>query len=434
MATYYISQTGNDTFSGLSPEEAWRTTYRLSERIKGGDSVLLKRGDIFYGRIMLPDGIDNEHRTVISSYGDGDKPKISLYKQVTQPSAWTEVSQFVWRVDLTDTALYSGDTYTDNANVGFLYIDGRIYGDRCFKLSDLRNYWQFYCEERYVYVCCGHNPNSLTACVSFAVGGDGLRLGNHSEVRGLDIFGGGCHGIVGGVCDAVISDCDIHDFGGSLLNPLDGSNVRFGNGIEFWCRGRDILVENNRISNVYDVGVTMQGFPVPGGGWENVIYRGNVFWGNEQSLEIWTNDIEGGEGIHSCAFRDNICLDAGRGWSHNVRPNKDAGVHLLLYATLCKFHDIVIEHNVFCDPFTALYYKSFDEPDGEIPDDYVTRNNVIFMRKGAFLIDRRYRYSVEQWDSFVVEQKKELGSVLYTLPDGDMSVEKRVEFYSEYLR
>lgn len=432
--TYYISQIGNDAASGLSPETAWRTTYRLFERIKGGDAVLLKRGDTFYGRIALPDGIDPEHRTVISAYGEGDKPRINLYKQVTQPSAWTEISPFVWRMDLTDIDVCGGDVYTDDANVGFLYIDGRIYGDRCFKLSELRNYWQFYCEGRYVYVCCGHNPNTLTDCVCFAVGGDGLRLGNHSEVRGLDIFGGGCHGIVGGVCDAVISDCDIHEFGGSLLDPASSSEVRFGNGIEFWCGGRDISVENNRISNIYDVGVTMQGFPTPDRGWDNVVYRGNIFWSNEQNLEIWTNDQKGGEGIRNCFFRGNICLDAGRGWSHNVRPNKDAGVHLLLYATLCKRHGIVIEHNVFCDPFTALYYKSFGEPDGEIPPDYVTRNNVIFLRKDALLIDRKYRYSEAQWDNFVVDLKKEIGSTVYLLPDDGMSIEKKIELYSEYLR
>ena len=35
---------------------------------------------------------------------------------------------------------------------------------------------------------------------------------------------------------------------------MDGSNVRFGNGIEFWGGAHDHLVEGNRIWEIYDSG------------------------------------------------------------------------------------------------------------------------------------------------------------------------------------
>ncbi len=423
--TYYISCAGNDCADGLSPETAWQTTENLSKRIQGGDTVLLRCGDTFYGTIVLPDGIDSEHRTILSSYGTGDKPKICLYKLVTKAEAWEEVSPLIWRVNLANTEQYCGNIYTEDANVGFLFLNGSIYGDKRFVRSELRNYWQFYCEDPYVYVCSNQNPQKYADTIGFAVG-NGIRLGDHSAVYGVDVFGGGCHGISGGVCDAVISDCDIHDFGGAHLRTDPRTHVRFGNGVEFWCRGRDILVEKNRIYNIYDVGVTMQGFPVPGDGWENVVFHDNIFWGNEQTFEIWTHNQEGGEGIRSCKFSHNLCLDAGRGWSHEVRPDRDAGVHLLLYATLCSYHNILVEDNIFCDPRTALYYKSHGEPDGKLPADYVTRNNRLYLRQDAFLMNRSYVYRAVDFTTFTEECQKEVGSTLRWIEETKITIEERI--------
>lgn len=427
---YYICNSGDDRLDGLSPETAWQTTENLFHRIQGGDTVLLRCGDTFYGSIQLPDGVDSEHRTTLSCYGNGDKPKICLYKVVLKSEAWEEVSPLIWRINLENTECYDGNVFTIDTNVGFLNVNGVIHGDKRFVLSELRNYWQFYCEAPYVYVCSNRNPQTYADTIGFAIG-NGIRLGNHSAVYGVDVFGGGCHGITGSVCDAVISGCDIHHFGGSHLTTDPRTHVRFGNGVEFWCGGRDILVEDNRIYHIYDVGVTMQGYPVPHEGWQNVIFRNNTFWGNEQTFEIWTHNQNGGEGIRSCAFQNNLCIDAGYGWSHNVRPDKDAGVHLLLYATLCPQHDILVEGNVFCNPRTALYYKSHGEPDGKIPNDYVTKKNRLYLRKDAFLINRSMVYEASDFKRFQEERQKEIDSDLYWIAEREDTVEERMAMLSQ---
>ena len=427
---YYISNKGNDRADGLTPETAWRTTEALSRRIVGGDTVLLRCGDVFYGKILLPNGIDTTHRTVLSSYGEGEKPKICLYKIVESEDAWELIAPLIWRVDLTNTSLYTGNVYTEDTNVGFLYLNGEIHGDKCFSLADLRNYWQFYCEEQYVYVCSNRNPNTYADKIFFAVD-NGICLGNHCQIHGIDVYGGGCHGISGGVWDAVISQCDIHDFGGSHLLSDQRLHVRFGNGIEFWPGGGDITVERNRIYNIYDVGVTMQGFPIPGKGWKNIVFDNNIFWGNEQTFEIWTNNKEGGDGIRDCAFRNNRCLDAGRGWSHEVRPDKDAGVHLLLYATLCEKHEVVVENNIFADPRTALYYKSFEEPDGKFPADYITRRNRLYLRKDAYLVNRSYVYRAADFEVFTKECQKEIDSRIYWITESDEPMQSERSTVSE---
>lgn len=45
--TYYISNNGNDSNDGLSPATPWKTLAQAITKISGGDSVLLRKGDIF---------------------------------------------------------------------------------------------------------------------------------------------------------------------------------------------------------------------------------------------------------------------------------------------------------------------------------------------------------------------------------------------------
>jgi len=45
--TYYLANAGDDAQSGRSPEAAWRTLARAREVARAGDTILLRRGDIF---------------------------------------------------------------------------------------------------------------------------------------------------------------------------------------------------------------------------------------------------------------------------------------------------------------------------------------------------------------------------------------------------
>ncbi|MBQ9997102.1 MAG: hypothetical protein IJP32_12065, partial [Clostridia bacterium] len=160
MAVYYISGTGDDRMDGLTPATAWKTTDHANRTIAGGDTVLLKRGDTFYGNVKLPAGTA-DNPTVLSAYGEGAKPQISLYKITTSPDVWTEVRKHVWRTTLADKANYTGNVYTDDTNVGFLMVNGEIYGYRRFSHDRLAAPWEFLCEGRDLYVYSEGNPNVL---------------------------------------------------------------------------------------------------------------------------------------------------------------------------------------------------------------------------------------------------------------------------------
>ncbi|NPA94110.1 MAG: right-handed parallel beta-helix repeat-containing protein [Thermodesulfobacteria bacterium] len=70
--TYYVDAiSGNDGFSGISPDMAWRSLRKIStKRFQPGDQVLLKRGQVFHGALsIVSSGIDGAP-VEIADYGD----------------------------------------------------------------------------------------------------------------------------------------------------------------------------------------------------------------------------------------------------------------------------------------------------------------------------------------------------------------------------
>lgn len=72
--TFYLSVSGNDARSGLSPQAAWRSLERLNkERLAPGDTVYLEGGQEFPGNLVLAaKGLSQPSAPVtVTSYGEG---------------------------------------------------------------------------------------------------------------------------------------------------------------------------------------------------------------------------------------------------------------------------------------------------------------------------------------------------------------------------
>ena len=95
--TYYVSNAGNDSNSGLSSATPWKTLNKVSKfSFVFGDQVLLKCSDVFYENITH---ISNN--LIMSSYGSGNKPEIRGWRKYStwdNPSSWTEYSPGVWKM------------------------------------------------------------------------------------------------------------------------------------------------------------------------------------------------------------------------------------------------------------------------------------------------------------------------------------------------
>jgi parallel beta-helix repeat protein len=83
-ATYYLSSSaGNDTYNSIearNPATPWKSIDRLNKYFKflaAGDSVLLKRGDVFYGAITVTKSGAVFDPIYLGAYGTGKKPEIN---------------------------------------------------------------------------------------------------------------------------------------------------------------------------------------------------------------------------------------------------------------------------------------------------------------------------------------------------------------------
>ena len=71
---YYISPGGDDTNSGLSPSESWRSIDKVNTlHLEPGEKVLFEGGQTFDGTLLFDeeDGGDPDNPVIIGSYGEG---------------------------------------------------------------------------------------------------------------------------------------------------------------------------------------------------------------------------------------------------------------------------------------------------------------------------------------------------------------------------
>ena len=93
---YYISATGSDLNSGLSPSAAWQSIAKVNSMFNtfpSGTSLLFKRGGIFYGSLIISKSATAKKPIIISSYGSGNKPVITGFTKVT---SWVHLTGNIW--------------------------------------------------------------------------------------------------------------------------------------------------------------------------------------------------------------------------------------------------------------------------------------------------------------------------------------------------
>jgi hypothetical protein len=84
---YYVSSSGGtDTSSGRGTAQAWKTLERVNHAsLAPGDSVWLKRGDVWYETLQSPSSGSPGHPITFAAYGRGERPVISGRLQSAKP-------------------------------------------------------------------------------------------------------------------------------------------------------------------------------------------------------------------------------------------------------------------------------------------------------------------------------------------------------------
>ena len=77
--TYYVSNSGNDTVSGLSPTAPWLTINKVNaSTFLPGDSILFNRNDTWNERLQVPTAGVIDSNILFGAYGAGNKPIIDV--------------------------------------------------------------------------------------------------------------------------------------------------------------------------------------------------------------------------------------------------------------------------------------------------------------------------------------------------------------------
>lgn len=136
---YFSSSTGNDSRSSTqakNPATPWKTIGKLNSffsSLKAGDSVLFKRGDTFYGTLLITKSGTSSAPVVLGAYGSGDKPVVSGFTKI---AGWASVGSGVYESSSAlpskkvNVVLMNGDVQqmgrypnATAANKGWLYFE-----------------------------------------------------------------------------------------------------------------------------------------------------------------------------------------------------------------------------------------------------------------------------------------------------------------------
>jgi hypothetical protein len=228
---------------------------------------------------------------------------------------------------------------------------------------------------------------------------------------GLHLAYGACHGIGGGGTHHItVRNCDLCFIGGGHQHTTPGGHhVRYGNGIEFWDGAHDNLVEGCRIWDIYDAGLTNQGGS--SNAQYNITYRKNIIWNCEYSFEYWNRPET--STTHDICFEDNLCFNAGQGWSNAQRP-WHAGVHLMFFSNSAKTQRFFVRRNVFHAAKHSTVNLDADHWNGL--EELILDENLYCQPANTLLVgwgDRTYK--AEKFPDYQQRTGKDARSVLATV-------------------
>lgn len=407
---YYIDLNhGSPTADGHSPETA-RLTY-TDLAIEPGDTVLFKRGGWIRDCLYRKAGAPGKPITY-GAYGEGENPVFIGSVDVSDPAQWKEVRTHVWQ--------YQGTLDSEACN--FIFDDGRIGGTLRWEESYLCAQGDWYDStmgyrenghgekpEQKVFLYSVGNPGKVYSHIECATWGHRWMSVNQNwtVTEDLCFWGSGVHGMAGGADNVVIRRCSFCFIGGAVWNRQLG--IRFGNAIEFWDHGENILIEDCYFNNIYDSAITQQG----GGNClpaKNLVMRGNLF------IAYGMGAYEGRDRMSiDSSFNDNLCIQAGYGFTgfgdtkprHSEIYPQPMGHHIFMWRipNPTEGGSFEFARNHFYDATGAAMYAIIGaEADSQMhlhDNVYWTTNPTLFQYVG------NTSYRPDEFDKYITEYNEE---------------------------
>lgn len=416
---YYVSSSGT-SFDGTNINDPMSLSIAINKKYYTGDKILLKSGDIFYGKLNFSTiDINNDEKLYIGKYGGEKNPIVTSAKIVNNKEAWEEVQENIYRLDLTNTNLFLGYNGTDenSCNIGFIRVNNEIYGGLKDDLELLKNDFDYYLDGKYIYIFLKNNLDVLNQEIILAARVDLLKLYNNTEVENLTFQDTGAHAIVKGsypLKNVIIHNNIIKDIGGSYINGINNKNkTRYGNGIEFYLGADNVIIKNNLISNIYDAGITLQG---TSGKWNSFLIENNILINCSYSFEFWA--IDSSKGFENIKIKNNFIINDGKGWSQKYRPNTYNSANFVFFTIEDnKKLNFSIENNKLINS-ERLYYIIYTLKD-KFKKEININNNNYFINKENYIVNNIRNNKIKEYLNN--EYNIENNSVFEFLEDEDIN-------------
>ena len=348
--TFYVSSsTGDDKNSGLDPDNPKKTFAGFSGM--SDINVLLKCGDTF----PVSKGFKMGSDCIYAAYGEGSRPVLDFYRELEVSFAPSEGLSNVWEADLSGLEIANGKDNKDNCNIGQLLINDEVNWKRYVwssKEEYNRNYiknrgngaWAVDWKTSMLYLYSESDPNNYKikyAPPDSALTGKKIK---NTVIKGLEVKGTGAHACNLLNCENItVSCCYFNHIGGSVHTQ---SGMRYGNATQVWDTGKNITVDHNFASWIFDTCFTNQGSDKECEV-EHVHFTDNIgahfYWG----IEVW-GDGYSHNPFNDVTYTDNVLFDnidltnpntpmqAGS----NTRPLETSDKEYVSYRTGYKYHQM----------------------------------------------------------------------------------------------
>lgn len=318
-ADWFVAVDGSDAAAGTR-SQPWATVNHALTRVAPGDTVNV-RGGVYRQQILLDgdaggrSGAPGEPITIRSA--PGEEASFFLSRSLQRPEDWRPAGKDLWT-----TAPGTATGY----DVGCVWHDD-LPSEKKWTPGELQAPWDFWFDaaQQRVVVCAPANPATLARRLEIPVGQwmqhiVQLRNVAHVVIDGLTIRYSNTHGIqLNRVRHVTVRNCRISHGGGAWIWE---DHTRFGNGVELWCDGQDVTVENCHIAWIFDTGITNQGDT---GEQARVVFRHNRIEHVKCGLEHWAT---GPANVRDVLYEGNTITDSGDNWARN-RQNVWGGIRLM---------------------------------------------------------------------------------------------------------
>ncbi|MGQ0619524.1 MAG: right-handed parallel beta-helix repeat-containing protein [Panacagrimonas sp.] len=321
-ASYFVdSVAGNDSFSGLAESAAWKTIAKVNgtANIPFGSTIFLKRGSVWREQLTLP-----SNGLTIDAYGTGVLPTFNSSVPV---SGWESNGNGIYSkvVPLAPPGVGGLGNVTENG-VMMTHVSWNGSGTGSLNAAPLRSFtFNFFDNRLYIKPTTAPAGNVYLASTLQA----GIRAEGRSDIniQNVNVTRSSLHGIALNNCDRCsVRNSTISDGGGAVTYQFSNPYLYTGNGVEYSGRSDGGLVDNVRVTNMFDSGVSPQTFVpnsrVNGITFQNLTLERNGYAGVEMSVLP-----SGAYSTLSNITVSNVTIvDTGRGWSGNRYGSTGHGV------------------------------------------------------------------------------------------------------------